>query len=120
MSLLLRVALLSFAACAASCTTMRPVDAPQLDATLAALEPGDRVSVLTRSGWRENLYVVAMTPTALELETFGDERVTVNRTDLWELRVPVVSRGKRIAIIGGIATAAWFMLLDDAGYELDY
>lgn len=99
---------------------MRPVDAPQLDATLTALEPGDRVSVLTPSGWQENLYVVAVTETALELETFGDARVTVNRTELWELRVPVVSRGKRAAIIGGIATAVWFMLLDDAGYELDF
>ncbi|HJR69778.1 MAG TPA: hypothetical protein VKA43_07040 [Gammaproteobacteria bacterium] len=99
---------------------MRPVDATQLDATLAALEPGDRVSVLTPSGWRDNHYVIAVTETALELETFGDERVTVDRTDLWELQVPVVSRGKRIALIGGIATAVWFILLDDAGYELDF
>jgi hypothetical protein len=99
---------------------MRPVDATQLDATLAALEPGDRVSVLTPSGWRDDHYVVTVTETALELETLGDARVTVNRTDVWELQVPVVSRGKRIAVIGGIATAVWFILLDDAGYELDF
>jgi hypothetical protein len=53
------MSLLLLAACAASCTTMRPVDATQLDATLAALEPGD-------------------------------------------------------------VTAVWFILLDDAGYELDF
>jgi hypothetical protein len=75
---------------------------------------------LRRGGSIGNLHVVAVTETALELETFGDARVTVNRAELWELRVPEVSRGKRAAIIGGIATAVWFMLLDDAGYELDF
>ncbi len=117
----LRVSLLCFAAWAATgCTTMRPVESPELAATVAALEPGDRVSVLTPTGWHDDVNVVALTDSAIELKTLRDERVNVSRAEVWELRVPAPSRGKRAGLIAGIAAAVVVGLHLAAGYEFDY
>ena len=114
------VAAVLLAAVTSGCTTVSMVDANQREAALAALEQGDRVNVLTPSGWNDDLRVVAVGAEALELEGPGDERLTVNRADIRELQVPVASRGKRAGLIAGIVAGVVVGLHLAAGWEFDF
>ena len=102
------------------CTTMRSVESSELAAVIAALEPDDRVSVLTASGWQENLVVVTVTDTTLELATREGEPVTVNRNELLELQVRVPGPGKRAGLIAGIVSGAFIALALAAGWEWEF
>jgi hypothetical protein len=102
------------------CTSMQSVTAPERDAAIAALEPGDRVDVLTPQGWRDKLVVVAVTDAALQLETWDDEPVTVARADVWELRVPMPSSHKTGALAGAIAGGVLLGLILSDGWELEF
>jgi hypothetical protein len=102
------------------CTSMQSVTAPERVAVIAALEPGDRVDVLTPQGWRDKLVVVAVTDGALQLETWDDEPVTIDRADVWELRVPMPSKHKTGALAGAIAGGVLLGVILSDGWELEF
>jgi hypothetical protein len=102
------------------CTSMQSVTAPERAAAIAALEPGDRVDVLTPQGWRDKMVVVAVTDTALQLKTWDDEPATIDRADVWELRVPTPSKHKTAALAGAIAGAVLLGVILSDGWELEF
>lgn len=101
------------------CTSMQSVTSAEREAALAALEPGDRVDVLTPQGWRDRLVVVAVGDTALQLQTWEDEPVTIARADVWELRVALPSKHKTGALAGAIAGAVLLGIVINDGWELE-
>jgi preprotein translocase subunit YajC len=117
-----RSLLVVLASCASlGCTSMRSVTSNERDAVIAALEPGNRVSVLTPGGWHDDVKVVTVSGTTLELATWDNEPVTVARADVWELRVPLPSKGKTAALVGAIVGAvALGTLINDTGAELEF
>jgi hypothetical protein len=122
MVMLPHLPLVVLASCASlGCTSMQSVTSNELDATIAALEPGDRVSILTPGGWRDDLSVVTVSGTALQLETWEDDPVVVQRADVWELRVPVRSKHKTGALVGAISGVVLLgLFIDDTGAELEF
>ena len=117
-----RLLIVALGSCASlACTSLQSVTSTELDTVIAALEPGDRVSVLTPGGWRDDLKVVAVSGTTLQLATWEDEPVTVERADVWELRVPMPSKYKTGALVGAITGVVLLgMFIDDTGAELDF
>ena len=80
------------------CTTMRSVEPGAVDAVIAELKAGDRVSVRTSVGWREDLEVLVVTADGFQVEDNG-EVSTLARSDVLELRIPRAALGKTIATV---------------------
>src|SRR5262245_56055846 len=117
----LRAMIFALATCAMlGCTSLRSVTSNELDAEIAKLEPGDRVSVLTPRGWHDDMIVVTATAAELELKSRSDERVTVMRADLWELKVSMPSSAKTGALAGAIAGGVLLAIMLGDGWEFDY
>ncbi len=90
----------------AGCKTMQPV--AHDDWKLAGqVEPGDRVEVVTTDGRTESFVVTEVTDDAL----VGSD-VRVERTDIAQLRVRAVHKGRTIgAAVGGAAIWTWMVLI---------
>jgi hypothetical protein len=116
-----RLLLVALASCTSlGCTSMQSVTSNERDTVIAALEPGDRVDVLTPQGWRDKMVVVGVTATALQLKTWEDEPVTIDRAEVWELRVAMPSKHKTGALAGAIAGGVLLGIILSDGWELDF
>ena len=91
------------------CTTMRSVEPGAVDAVIAELRTGDRVSVLTSAGWRDDLEVLSVTADGFQADDDG-EALTFARSDVRSLKVPRAAPGKTVATVYlGIFGSAAFL-----------
>ena len=91
------------------CTTMRSVEPGAVDAVIAELKTGDRVSVRTTAGWREDLEVLSVTADAFQAEGNG-EVLAFARSDVLALKIPRAAPGRTVAMVyvGIVGIAALF------------
>ena len=88
---------------------MRPVEPGAVDAVVAELTTGDRVSVRTSAGWREDLEVLSVTADGFQVEENG-EVSTLARSDVLELKIPRAAPGNTVATVYlGIFGSAAFL-----------
>ena len=88
---------------------MRSVEPGAVDAVIAELRTGDRVSVRTTAGWREDLEVLSVTADGFQAES-NAEVLTFARSDVLELQIPRAAPGKTVATVYiGIFGAAAFL-----------
>jgi len=88
---------------------MRSVEPGAVDAVIAELKTGDRVSVRTTAGWREDLEVLSVTAEAFQAEGNG-EVLTFARSDVLALKIPRAAPGRNVAMVyvGIVGIAALF------------
>jgi hypothetical protein len=77
---------------------MRSLEPGAVDAVIAELRTGDRVSVLTTAGWREDLEVLSVTADGFQAEGNG-EVLTFARSDVLALKIPRAAPGKTVATV---------------------
>lgn len=88
---------------------MRSVEPGAVDAVIAELKTGDRVSVRTSAGWREDLEVLSVTADGFQAEGNG-EVVTFARSDVSALKIPRAAPGRTVATVYvGIVGIAAFL-----------
>ncbi len=95
------VAVLAFGQSA--CTSMVPLKAADASALLAAIEPGDRLSVLDSSGVTTDLVVTEVGADFVEGRVGGDQTVRIAAAEAKEIREQRMAPGKTIALGAGIS-----------------
>lgn len=90
---------------AGGCKTMQPVAHDDWESLPGQVEAGDTVEVVTTDGRTETFVVTAVTDDALE-----GRDVRVARTDIAQLRVRAVHKGRTFGAAAGGA-AIWILML---------
>ena len=101
----IRVGVLVLVLGQAACMTMRPVEPAGDGAVPAAIEAGDRISILDTRGNTTELTVTTVGPDFIEGTAEGDLAMRIAAADVAELRVRRVGKGKTIGLGVGVALA---------------
>jgi hypothetical protein len=109
----IRVAVLALVLGQAACMTMRPVE-PAGDGTIpAAIEVGDRISILDTRGNTTVLTVTTVGRDFIEGTTVGDLSMRIAAADVEEVRARRVGVGKSVGLGVGVALALFVGALSD-------
>ena len=112
----IRVAVLSLVLGQAACMTMRPVE-PGGDGTVpAAIEAGDRISILDTRGNTTELTVTAVGRDFIEGTTVGDLSMRIAAADVVEIRARQVGVGKSVGLGVGVAFALFVGALSNMAF----
>jgi len=96
-----------------ACTSLVPLDTTDVGALLAAIEAGDRLSVVDAAGATTELVVTAVGADFIEGTAGSDERVRIATADMQEVSEQRPAPGKAIALGAG----AFFLLFMQGASE---
>ena len=96
-----------------ACTSMVPLDVTDVGAMLAAIEAGDRLSVVDADGATTQLVVTAVGADFIEGTTGSDQPVRVAAAEMQEVRQQRRAPGKAIGLGAGVT----FLLFMQAASE---
>jgi hypothetical protein len=85
-----------------ACTSMVPLDATDVEALLAAIEAGDRLSVLATNGATTELVVTAVGADFIEGTAGSDQQVRIAAAEMQEVRQQRRAPGKAIGLGAGV------------------
>lgn len=114
----LRVAAVVLVLGQAACMTMRPVEVSEQGAVPAAIEAGDRVSILDTSGNTTELTVTAVGDDFLEGTSEAGLPIRIAAADVEEIRARRVGVGKSVGLGVGVALALFVGALSQSGLVL--
>ena|SRR5688572_20374867 len=100
-----------------ACTRMYPVELAGVGALPAALEVGDRISVLDSSGTTTDLVVTSVGLDFVEGTAGGDRPVRIAAAEMQEVHESKRAAGKTIGLGMGIGFLLFMGTVTAAGYE---
>ena len=103
-----------------ACTSMFPIEETDAAAMLAAIESGDRVSVLDSHGATTELEVTAVGADFIEGLAENDVPVRIAAAEVREIRERRIVLGKTIALGAGIGFLLFVQATTAAGYEWSF
>jgi len=81
---------------------MRIVPPSDVQAVVDSLQAGDAIAVRDGDVWKESLIVVGVTPSSIQAETPGGERLTFARSEIAGIKVRVSAPGKTAGLAVGV------------------
>jgi len=84
------------------CTTLRIVAPGDVQAELDRLQTGDRIAVRDADAWQEDLTVVRVTGSSMQVDNARGEQLTFVRSEITEIKVRVSAPGKTAGLAAGI------------------
>ena len=98
-----------------ACTSMLPLEAADAEALLAAIEAGDRLSVLDSRGVTTDLVVTAVGADFIEGMVGGGDSVRIAATEMREIRAQKFAPGKTVGLAAGLSLLLFGQGLSEAG-----
>jgi hypothetical protein len=99
-----------------SCTSMQPLEAADAEALLAAIEAGDRLSILDSNGVTTDLVVTAVGAGFVEGTAGGGRAVRIAAAEMKEVREQKFAPGKTIALGAGVGFLVFMQSVSAAGW----
>jgi hypothetical protein len=109
------VGMLAF--CQPACTSLVPLEAADVETLLAAIEVGNRLSVVDSSGATTKIDVTAVGPDFIEGVSNDRKLVRIAAGEVREVREQRVVPGKTIALGAGVGFFLFMQSVMAAGYE---
>ena len=103
--------------CQSACTSLVPLEGPDVAAMLEGVEPGDRLSVLDSSGATTKLDVTVVGPDFIEGLSNNRKPIRIAAAEVREVREQRVVPGKTIALGAGVGFFLFMQSVMAAGYE---